>query len=161
MKSMLNKVIQIKTNLRTVLIVCAVLAVVVILYLTNGVQNLMLATIFPGQVDTVTVYEQSGERSATLSETDVAALCPLLRNVRMNGRSVRLSAADSLNPYYTVRLKSGIQLTIACYGDHYIINGRGYAAENAQHKNYGAIVKLYEEHRVNREYFPRESRIGG
>ena len=156
-KSILKKEIQVKTNMLTILIICTLLVVSAVLYLTNGVQNLMLATISAEQVDTITIYEQFGENNATLSQTDVETLVPLLRKVRLVGRSVRLFAAESINPQYTVQLKSGMRFDIACYEDHYIINGRGYATEGSHYDNYTAIGQQYIERLENREYFPREA----
>ena len=95
---MLNKEIQIKTNLLTILVVCILLILSAVLYLTNAIPNLLFATITAGQIESVTIYEQSGERNATLSETDVKALCELLQDVRLKGRSVRLFVAESFNP---------------------------------------------------------------
>ena len=155
-KSVFNKEIQVKTNLLTIYMICTLLVVSVALYLTNGVQNLMLATISAEQVDTITIYEQFGEKKATLSQTDVETLVPLLRKVWLVGRSVRLFAAESMNPQYTVQLKNGTRFDMACYEDHYIINGRGYAAEGSLYDNYIAIEQKYLEFLGNREYFPRE-----
>lgn len=156
-KSILNKEIHIKTNLLTILIICTLLIVSAVLYLTNGVQNLMFATISAEQVDTITIYEQFGENNATLSQTDVETLVPMLRKVRLVGRSVRLFAAESINPQYTVQLKSGICFDIACYGEHYIVNGRGYIVEDSSYNSYTTIGRQYLEFLENREYFPREA----
>ncbi len=158
---MLNKEIQIKTNLLTILIVCALIILSVVLYLTNAIPNLFFATITAGQVESVTIYEQSGERNATLSEADVQTLCQLLQDVRLKGRSVRLYIAESFNPQYTIQLKSGIAFDIACYSDHYIINGRGYIAEGSHHKNFIEIGEQYLEHLDSRESFPRETNREG
>lgn len=154
---MLKKEIQVKTNLLTILIICTLLVVSAVLYLTNGVQNLVFATITAGQVDTITIYEQFGEKNAILSETDEDMLVSLLRNVRLVGRSVRLFAAEAMNPQYTVQLKSGMRFDIACYEDHYIVNGRGYVTEGSHYDNYTAIGQQYIEHLENREYFSREA----
>ena len=156
-KSILKKEIQVKTNFLTILIICTLLVVSAVLYLTNGVQNLMFATIFAEQVDNITVYEQYGERAATLSETDVDTLVLLLRNVRLVGRPVKLVAAENFNPQYTVRLKNNINFDIACYEEHYIINGQGYIAKDSHYDNYTAIERQYLEFLENREYFPREA----
>lgn len=154
MQFTLNKSITIKTNLLTILIVCTLLVIVVLLCLTNGLQNAVLATISEKQVDSVTIYEQFGERSATLCETDMHDLSYLLRHVRLTGHSVRLAAADQINPQYAVRLKSGLQFTISCYDDYYIINGRGYAVKSTQTEHHRAIGELYLKQLSNREYFP-------
>lgn len=156
-KSILNKEIQVKTNLLTICIICTLLIVSVALYLTNGVQNLVFASISAGQVDTITIHEQDGEKNATLSETDVKALSVLLQNVRLLGRSVKLMSAENFNPQYTVQLKNNIHFDIACYADHYIINGRGYAVKDSHYNNYIAIGQQYLDFLVNREYFPREA----
>lgn len=156
-KSILKKEIHIKTNLLTILVICTLLIVSTALYLTNGVQNLMFATISAEQVDSITIYEQFGEKTATLSQTDVETLAPMLRKVRLVGRSVRLFAAETINPQYTVQLKSGIYFDIACYKEHYIVNGRGYIAKDSHHNNYTAIGRQYLELLENREYFPREA----
>ena len=154
---MFSKEIQIKTNLLIILMVCMLLIILVVLCLTNVIPNLFFATITAGQIDSVTIYEQSGERNATLSETDVKALCELLQDVRLKGRSVRLFIAESFNPQYTIQLKSGIAFDIACYSDYYIINGRGYIAEGSHHNNFIEIGEQYLEHLGSREYFPRET----
>lgn len=156
-KSILNKEIHIKTNLLTILIICTLLVVSAALYLTNGVQNLMFATLSAEQIDTITIYEQFGDKNAILLEDDVEELVPQLRKVWLVGHSVRLVAAESMNPQYTVQLKNGICFDIACYEDHYIINGRGYAAEGPLYDNYTAVGQRYFEHLENREYFPREA----
>ena len=156
-KSILKKEIQVKTNLLSILIICTLLVVSAMLYLTNGVQNLMFATISAEQVDTITIYEQFGEKNAVLSQADVETLVPLLRKVRLIGRSVRLFAAESINPQYTVQFKNGICFDIACYGEHYIVNGRGYIAKDSRYNNYTAIGRQYLELLENREYFPREA----
>lgn len=154
---MLNKEIQIKTNLLTILIACTLIILSAVLYLTNAIPNLFFATITAGQIESVTIYEQSGERNATLSETDVKVLCQLLQDVRLKGRSVRLFIAESFNPQYTIQLKSGVAFDIACYSDHYIINGRGYIAEGAHHNNFIELGEQYLEHLDSGEYFPRET----
>lgn len=158
--AMLKKEIQVRTNLLTILIICILLIVVVVIRLTNSVQNLMFATISAGQVDTITIHEQYGERNATLSEIDVRALSALLQNVRLLGRSARLIEAENMNPQYTVQLKNDIQFDIACYADHYIINGRGYAVKDSHYNNYTAIGQQYMEFLENRDYFPREADRG-
>ncbi len=161
-KSIFNKEIQIKTNLLTILIVCTLLFVPAVFFLTNGVQNLMFATISVEQVDTITVNAQTGERNATLSQTDVEALVPLLRKVRLVGRSVRLYETEVRNPQYTVQLKSGKCFDIACdkgyRTGYYIVNGRGYIVKDSHDNNRMAINELYHDFLANREYFPRESR---
>lgn len=154
---MLEKELKIKTNLLTILIICIFLAALVGLCLTNAIPNLMFATITAKQVDTVTVYEQHGEKTAILSETDTKILCDLLQNVHLQGCSARLYIAESFNPQYTFRLKSGIQFDIACYSDHYIVNGKGYAVEDTHIDNYTAIGQQYLAHLGNRAYFPREA----
>ncbi len=156
-KSILKKEIHIKTNLLTILILCTLLIMSVVLCLTNGVKNLMLATLSAEQVGTITIYEQFGEYNAILSQTDVETLVPLLQKVRLIGRSVRLSAADTINPHYTIRLKSGICFDIACYEEYYIVNGRGYSASDSDYSNYTAIGLQYLSFLENREYFPREA----
>lgn len=157
---MRNKEIRMKTNLLTILIVCILLILSAVLYLTNAIPNLFFATITAGQIEFVTIYEQSGEKNAALSEDDVKALCQLLQDVHLKGRSVRLYAAENFNPQYTVQLKSGIEFDIACYSDHYIINGRGYIAEGPHHSNFVEIGEQYLEHLDSREYFPRETNRG-
>ena len=152
---MLQKELRIKTNLLTILAVFGLLAAFATVYLTNAIPNLMFGTLTAKQVDTVTVYEQHGEKTATLSETDMQTLCALLQNVRLQGRSARLYIAESCNPQYTVRLKSGIEFHISCYSDHYIVNDRGYAADDAHLDNFTAIGRQYMEHLENRDYFPR------
>lgn len=156
-----KKTILIKTNLLTIVIVCIVVALAALLYVTNGVQNLFFATMSTNQVASVAVNERSSEESAMLSADDIARLVPLLQGVRLKGRSVRLFSAETMNSQYTVRLKSGVCFDVACYSDHYIINGRGYAIpEGHKDDNYSHIVRLYQEHLDDREYFPRESRGG-
>ena len=154
---MLQKELRIKTNLLTILVVFGLLAAFTTVYLTNAIPNLMFGTITAKQVDTVTVYEQHGEKTATLSETDMQTLCDLLRNVHLRGRSVRLYIAESFNPQYTVRLKNGIRFDIACYSGYYIVNGRGYAVDDTHTDNFTAIGRQYLDHLENREYFPREA----
>lgn len=154
---MLKKEFRIKTNLLTILVLCTLSAMITVLLLTNSIPNLMFATITAEHVKTITVYEQHGEKTATLSETDMQTLCDLLRNVHLRGRSVRLYIAESFNPQYTVRLKNGIRFDIACYSGYYIVNGRGYAVEDTHTDNFTAIGRQYLDHLGNREYFPREA----
>lgn len=156
---MWKKTILIKTNLLTIIIVVAVLAAAIALYVTNGIQNLFFACITPGQVSSVTVYWQSGDRQAQLSEEDVKTLTLLLDGIRLKGDSVRILPAESLNPQYRVQLNSGVSFDIACYEQYYIVNGRAYYVEEVSSDgafaNYRAIGNLYLEHLGNREYFPR------
>ena len=151
-----NKSIKIKTNLLTILLCCLLAAVIVAVCFTNCIPNLMFTVLPQRGVETVTIHEQSDDRSATLSQEDVQILLPLLSKIRLTGESVRLRKAEIFNPMYTIRLNSGICLTVACYGDYYIVNGKGYEVKDAHQHHYSAIVRLYEEQSQNRTYFPRE-----
>ena len=151
----MKKTIQIKTNLLTIVIVFIVLMAAVVFFPLNGVQNLVFTLISADQVDSVTVHQQFDEANALLTEGDTQTLLPMLKAGRLTGESVRLFAGESINPQYTVRLKNGISFDIACYEDHYIIDGRGYPVSDRQKDNYTAIGRLYVEHLSNRTYFPR------
>lgn len=160
---MLKKTIQIKTNLLTILIVVTVIAAGIAVYATNGMANLFFALLSPDRVETVTVHSQFRQQEANLSDKDIQALVPLLKSTRLKGDSVRIFAGESLSPQYTVTLKSGLHFDIACYDDHYIINGRGYSvgdknAQNTQYANYIALGKQYLEYLENEAYFPREAK---
>ena len=117
----------------------------------------MLTSLTVDQIDTVTVYYQFSERSAYLSQTDVEQLIPLLQNISLRGRSVRLTVAEK-NPYYSVRLKNGKIFTVMWFDGYYIVDGRGYLVNEGQQSNYEAIDSLYQTHLDNREYFPRNDR---
>lgn len=153
----MKRIIQIKTNLLTIVIVCFIVVAGVVIYGTNSVQNLCFASLSADRVSAITVHQQFDQEEAQLLEADVKTLVQLLRKVRLTGRSVRLSAAENNNPQYTVRLKNGISFQIACYEDHYIINGRGYPISDQLEDNYAALGRLYMEHLENRTYFPRET----
>lgn len=153
----MKSVLQIKTNLLTIVIVCVIVVAGVVIYGTNSVQNLFFALLSAEQVESVTVHQQFDDKAVKLSESDMQQLLPLLQKVRLKGNSVRLYSGESMNPQYTVRLKNGISFQIACYGDHYIINGRGYPISDRLEDNYAALGRLYMEHLENRTYFPRET----
>lgn len=165
MITVLKKTVTLKTNLLTILIVLFVGVIAVCLLVNNGAWNLMFGLLTPKQIESVTVYDPSGDRQAALTPEDAEALAYLLRKVQLEGASVRLLSAEDFSPQFRVRLTGGITFTIACYEDCYIVNGRGYyagdkAAEDADHINYQTIARLYDAHLQNREYFPREAREG-
>ena len=152
----MNKVIIIKTNRLTLGILVLILVFCVVLYMTNGIQNLFFAGITPGSIDTVTVYYQGGDRQAQLTKEDTQALASLLRKVSLRGDSVRLRTEETFGPQYRVKLRTGITFTISCYDSHYIVNGRAYPFSALSENNFRALYDLYFAHMSNREYFPRE-----
>ncbi len=152
----MNKVITIKTNRLTLGILAVILVFGIVLYLTNGIQNLFFAGITPGSIDAVTVYYQGGNQQAQLTTEDTETLASLLRKVSLRGDPVRLLTEETFGPQYRVKLRSGITFTISCYDNHYIVNGRAYPIRTLSENNFRAIYDLYFAHMSNREYFPRE-----
>lgn len=152
----MKKTICIQTNRLTLSILAAVLVIAVLLYLTNGITNLFFAGITPEKIVSATVYFQGGGAQAQLTKEDIGALATALRKVSLRGESVRLLAAETLGPQYRVQMDGGITFEIACYSDHYIVNGRAYPVSALSEVNYRDILTLYEGHLNNREYFPRE-----
>lgn len=152
-----NRRITIKANRLAILVLCTLLIVTIILCFTNGVENLLLKSIAPGNISKITVHEQIGDRTAELTDVDAHALCSLLKHISVRGRSVRLTMAEDFNPQFTVRFKCGISMNVACYDDHYIINGRGYPITDGHQGSFAAISRQYYVYISNRSYFPRET----
>lgn len=152
----MSKVIRIRIKAYILLLLCLTLLAAGVLYFTNGIPNLVFSTLTPGSVDTVVVHDQFTGRTATLTEEDIRELVVLLQKIRLHGQSVRLSIAESMNPQYTVHLRAGIKIDVACYSGYYIVNGRGYPADALQEANGRAINEIYLTQLSDRTYFPRE-----
>ena len=152
-----NGIIELKIAPWVLLLMAVVIGLVAVLIFTNAAKNLVFLSLSADAVDSIVIHEQFEEQSATLSREDAEAVILLLQQIRLRGRSVRLYTAESINPCYTVCLRSGRKLQVAYYGDYYIVNGRGYRAEDLHEANGKALLELYLEQLSNREYFPREA----
>lgn len=149
--------IKIKVTPWFLILLGVVIAMGAMLIFTNTAKNLTFMSLSADAVESVVIHEQFGEQSAVLSQEDAEAVITLLQKIRLTGRSVRLYTAESINPCYTVCLRFGVTHQVAYYHGYYIVNGRGYRAEDIYAANGEAIFNLYLEQLSNREYFPRES----
>ena len=150
---MFKKVITIRIPLMAIYAVVGVLLVAVLLWLTNAVPNLRLATIRPDQIESVTAFHYP-DRQAVLNEEDTQALAQLLPKIALTGSPARIFSEVSLGPQFRVQMKNGDNFEISCYSQHYIFNGWGYPAKNTE-LIYRQLYDLYQSTN-NRSYFPEE-----
>lgn len=150
---MLKKVITIRIPLMAICAIVGVLLAAALLWLTNVIPNLRLATIRPDQIESVTAFHYP-DRQAILNPEDTQSLAQLLPKIVLKGRPARIFSAESLGPQFRVQMKNGDSVEISCYSQHYIFDGRGYDAEDSE-QIYKQLYDLYQS-TGSRSYFPEE-----
>ena len=150
---MLKKVITIRIPLAAIYAVAGVLLVAVLLWLTNAVPNLRLATVRIDQIETVTAFHHP-DRQAVLNPEDTQTLAQLLPKIALTGSPARILMAETYGPQFRIQMKNGDSFEFSCYSQHYIFNGWGYPAKNTE-LIYRQLYDLYQS-TGSRSYFPEE-----